>query len=445
MNTFTRDLAAGPVYRTLIYFAMPLVLASFLQSLYSIVDMLVSGRYCGGAGLSGVTNGGMVMTLVSFVAMGLSTGANVTIGQCYGAREETAQKMATSTSMGLMLALGCVLSTGLFLAARPLMIAMHAPALEESIRYFRICSVGIVFVFGYNGLSAIIRAVGDSRTPLLIIAAAASVNVGLDFLCIAGLKMGVAGAAVATVASQIVSFTIALFYTQKHQVFFGFSLFRLHIYGDKLHEILKVGVPCALLFCINGLTHLVVTVLINGYGVTASAGSGIGVRIMDLATAFITAMMNAAATVVAQCIGAARFERVKQVQRATLVLMLCVAGGLMVLVGGWAPQLTSLFVEETDVIEAAVYYLRVELALPLFFALFNAFQAIATGAGDTHFVMWNAILGLAVPRLLLSNLLHALIGLTGVYLGCVLAPIFAIPMGIWYYKTDRWMHRIGVE
>ena len=442
MNNRVRDLTTGPVYKKLILFAVPMILASFLQSVYGLIDMMITGRFCGADGLSGVYNGSMIMNLVSFVAIGLSTGGNVSIGQYYGAGDDKNRKEATSTAMGFMLIVGLVLAIALFVLARPLMRLLDAPALEEAVAYLRICAIGCIFIYGYNGLCAIIRAVGDSRTPLLIIVVAAVSNVVLDLLCIAVFEMGVIGAAIATVFSQFVSFLLALIHTQQRASFFGFTIFKLKIYRDKLKLILKIGVPSAFLFCVNGFTHLLNTSLMNGYGVVVSAGCGVGNRIVDLGTGFITATMSASSTMVAQCIGAKLYDRVRRVLRATLILNLCIGAVVLLLVQLFAPGIISLFEKSAEVIDAGVHYLRVVIFQPFIYSFFTSLHAVATGAGDTKLVMWNSIFGMALPRIVLALLLNGLIGIVGVYLSCILAPLFAIPVALWYYKKNRWQHRM---
>lgn len=442
-RTYSNDLSEGSVLKKLIMFAIPMILATFLQSVYSIVDMIVTGQYCGASGLSGVSVGGNIMTMISFIAMGLSTGGNIVIGQFYGAKDTKNRKESTATTMGFMLLFGILLAISLFLMARPIMILMKAPAIEEAVTYFRISALGCIFIFGFNALCSIIRAVGDSKTPLYIILVAAVANVGLDLLLIAVFKIGVAGAAVATVTSQFVSFLIALIYTLKHSDFFGFTIQSIKIYKVKLKLILKIGIPSALVFSINGFTHLFNTSLINGYGVAVSAGSGSALKISDLCIGFVTAMMNASSTMVAQSIGAGNYERVKKILHTNIIIDLILAIFLMAFMFFGARFAVSLFNRETEVIEAGVFYLRLIAPQALTYVFFTSLHAVATGAGDAKWVMWNSIFGMAIPRVLLTIVLNHFIGLGGVALSCVFAPLCAIPVGVYYYKTNRWRHQMS--
>ena len=439
----TNDLTEGPVPKKLLRFAFPIILATFLQSVYGIVDMVIVGQYLGSSALSGVSVGGNLMNFFSFVALGLSTGGNVVIGQFFGSGDEEKRKESTATTFAFMLLVGLSLFILVFILTVPLIQLMQAPSEAEAQAYLRICAVGCIFIFGYNALCSIIRAVGDSRTPLLIIAVAAVVNVGLDFLLIGPFHMKVAGAAVATVSSQCISFLIALLHVLRTSDFFGFSIRNIRIYKDKLKLILKIGIPSALVFCINGITHMFNLSLINTHGIAASAGCGSAIKVSDLSIGFITSMMNASATMCAQCIGAKKYARVRQVFQSCLLTELCIAVCLSAVMFFGADLLIGLFNTETQVILLGSSYLKI-LAFQVFtYIFFTSLHSVATGAGDAKLVMWNSIAGMAFPRVILSLVFHQLIGLTGMALSCVVAPLCAIPAALIYYKKGKWQHSLG--
>lgn len=440
---YSSDLTEGSVLKKLLLFAIPMMLATFLQSIYSIVDMIIVGRYCGPEGLSAVSVGGNIMTMITFIAMGLSIGGNVVIGQFYGSNDESKRKESTATTMGFMLLVGVVLATVLCVLSKQIMILMNAPSLAEAEVYFKICSVGIVFIFGFNALCSVIRAVGNSKTPLFIIFIAAIVHVGLDIILIVLFDVGVKGAAVATVVSQFMSFFIALVYTLKHSDFFGFTIKNIRIYWDKLVLILKIGIPSALVFCINGFTHLFNMSMVNNYGVEVSAGCGSALRISDLCIGFITAMMNASSTMSAQCIGAGKYERVKKILHANIVIDMLISVVLIGFMVAGASFSISLFNNEKEVIAAGSYYLKLLAPQAFTYIFFTSMHAVAMGAGDAKWVMWNSILGMALPRMILAIVLNHYVGLGGIALSCVLAPLFAIPVALYYYKASRWMHKIN--
>lgn len=419
-----------------------MVLATLLQSLYGIVDMVITGQYCGSAGLSGVSVGSNLMTMFSMIAVGLSTGGNIVIGQYFGARDEKNRQEATATTVAFLVITGIGIAAILFVLAKPILLLMQAPAMEEAMVYFRICAVGCIFIYGYNALCAVIRAVGNSKTPLYIILAAALVNVGLDLLLIGVFRIGVAGAAIATVSSQLISFLIALLYVLRKPELFGFRLNAVRISAEKLKLILKVGIPNALVFCINGITHSVNFSLVNTYGVAASAGCGSALKVIDICIGFVTTNQNASATMVAQCIGAGKYERVRQTFRACLLVGLAMSLILMAVMFFGARQLIGLFNGEPEVLELGAAYLRI-IALQAFtYIFFTSLNSVASGAGDAKIVMLNCILCMALPRILLAVTLNHLIGLNGMAWSNVLAPLVAIPIGLWYLLSEKYKHQL---
>ena len=159
---------------------MPLVASSLLQALYSMVDTVIAGHFAGSAAISAINNSGQILNILTKIAIGITTGGNIIIGQYYGAKEQGRLGEASGTLLSLSLLLGAATAVGLYAGAYPLLGLLGAPAMEQSVAYLRICAVGMVFVFGYNALSAVLRGVGDSRTPLLIIGVATVVNTVLD-------------------------------------------------------------------------------------------------------------------------------------------------------------------------------------------------------------------------------------------------------------------------
>lgn len=195
MASGERDLTRGSVWRQVLAYAMPLVASSLLQALYSMVDTVIAGHFAGSAAISAINNSGQILNILTKIAIGITTGGNIIIGQYYGAKEQGRLGEASGTLLSLSLLLGAATAVGLYAGAYPLLGLLGAPAMEQSVAYLRICAVGMVFVFGYNALSAVLRGVGDSRTPLLIIGVATVVNTVLDLWFVAGLGMGTAGAA----------------------------------------------------------------------------------------------------------------------------------------------------------------------------------------------------------------------------------------------------------
>lgn len=439
MNTkIQTNLTEGSVPKTLIKYAIPMVATSLLQSLYSIIDMIVVGQFVGSSALSAINNGTLIMGLLTQIAIGLTIGGNILIGQYFGAKNMEESKASAGTLFAFFSLASFITMFVFFFAARYLLILLDAPSLAEATTYLKICTFGIFFIFGYNALSAILRAVGNSKKPLHFIFASTSVNITLDFVFVAWLGLGVAGAALATVIAQGVSFSLAFLYVYKHREELGFARKYLRIDFSKVRMILKFGFPIALQGMVASVSWLVVAFLINQYGVDVSAANGVSNKIKEFCQLFIAATTSAAATMAAQNIGAGKYERAKEIMFTCLKITLTVAVTMIVIVQCTAPFLISLFTSDPVVSSHAILNLRIEIMAQVFYAGFQTFNILATGSGHTFFVMANSFLNCIVVRLVLAIILEATIGNIGIYIACMIAPSSSVPVGYWYYRSNKW-------
>ena len=420
MASGERDLTRGSVWRQVLAYAMPLVASSLLQALYSMVDTVIAGHFAGSAAISAINNSGQILNILTKIAIGITTGGNIIIGQYYGAKEHGRLGEASGTLLSLSLLLGAATAVGLYAGAYPLLGLLGAPAMEQSVAYLRICAVGMVFVFGYNALSAVLRGVGDSRTPLLIIGVATVVNTVLDLWFVAGLGMGTAGAALATTAAQAVSFGMALVLVARRTGLLQpkLSFFRMH-------------------------GALVVTFLVNQYGVDVSAGNGVAIKIKDICQLFISAMASGATTMIAQNLGASKFERAKDVMYTAMKITCAMAAAMIVLVELFAPQMAAVFTNEAAVRDAAVLNLRIEILGQIFYAVFMVYHALAIGAGHSTFAMLSSFANCIVFRVVLSLLFNHLWGIYGLYAACAVAPSISVPLGWLYTRSGVWRRSLA--
>ena len=443
MASGERDLTRGSVWRQVLAYAMPLVASSLLQALYSMVDTVIAGHFAGSAAISAINNSGQILNILTKIAIGITTGGNIIIGQYYGAKEQGRLGEASGTLLSLSLLLGAATAVGLYAGAYPLLGLLGAPAMEQSVAYLRICAVGMVFVFGYNALSAVLRGVGDSRTPLLIIGVATVVNTVLDLWFVAGLGMGTAGAALATTAAQAVSFGMALVLVARRTGLLQpkLSFFRMH--GALLRLILRLGIPSALQMTIAGFSWLVVTFLVNQYGVDVSAGNGVAIKIKDFCQLFTAAMANSAASMIAQTLGAKKFDRAKQVMDETMKITLLISAGMIAIVELFTPQLVAVFTSDAKVAEAAVLNLRIEILAQVFYASFPVYNALAIGAGHSLFAMANSFVNCILFRVVLAVTLNHFFGIVGLYTACMLAPAISVFLGHLYAKSRVWRRSLA--
>lgn len=439
------DLTTGGIYRSLVKYAAPVVGSNLLQALYGLVDTIVAGQFIGSAALSGLTNATMVTNMFTQILLGLCMGGGILVGQYFGAKDRgNTQASAATLFTGSLLA-GVIAAAVLFAGSRWILTLLGAPALEEADVYLRTCAVGFVFVAGYNGAAAVLRAVGNSKAPLACVAATAGVNVVLDVLFVAGFHWGVFGAALATVISQAASFVVAVWHLGRGADTFGISLRKLGLRRDMLRRELKLGLPCAVQMSVAAISWLSVTFLINGYGISVSAGNGVSNRIKEFCQLFITAMTTATSSMIAQNIGAGQFDRARKTMYSAMKITVTMALVIIGIVQLCAPWLVALFTEDGETAAAAVRNLRIEIFGQIFYAMFLVYHGLMLGSGDTWFVFLSSFINCVLARILLGVTFNHFWGLDGLYLACMIAPFTSVPFGAWYDRSGRWRRTLIKE
>ncbi len=432
------DLTRGGIASQLVRYAIPLVVSSILQAAYGIVDMIVAGRLIGPDGLSAITNASTVTTMLTQIITGLCMGGGILIGQHYGAKQSAQCRSACTALYTLGWLYGLIASVGLFFTSRGILTLLGAPAPEQATEYLRICSLGFFFIAGYNALSAMLRAVGNSRAPLYCIGATTLVNVVLDLLLVGPLQMGVAGAAWATVIAQAISCLVALISVLRGYAVFGIRLRSLALPGPQVRSELRLGIPCAVQMSVAALSWLSITFIVNSYGVAVSAGNGVSAKIKDLCQMFTVAMSTAASGMIAQNIGAREYLRARKTLYTAMAIAIGMAVLIIVAVEFTAPWLTALFTSDAQTSAAAVLNLRIEIIGQIFYACFLVYHGLMLGAGDTWFVFLSSFLNCIAARIILGFLFNHFFGILGLYAACMIAPLASVPFGIWYERSGRW-------
>lgn len=432
------DLTEGVIWKKLVIYALPVVLSSLLQSAYSITDLIVAGWFIGKGGISAINNSSQVMVILTQVIMGISTGGNILMGQYFGSKDRENRVKTNQTLFAFAMVAGAITTVVLFLLSRLILMGLGAPALEEAALYLRICAFGLVPIFGYNALSSMLRSVGDSKQPFYCVAVTAVCNIVLDILFMGVFQWGVAGAALATVLSQVASFLVCLVYVLRYKDLFGLALKGLTIQKDKLAQMLKLGIPAAVQMTVVGLSWLAMTFLINRYGVEASAASGICAKVKDVALMFTLAMYSAATTMIAQCLGARKYDRASKVVHIAMRISLAMAAVVILVIELFAPQILSVFNPDGLTMEIALQNLRIEILGQIFYASFMVYNALPTGAGHPMFALFSSLLNCIVVRVVLALILNHTMGLVGIFWACAIAPASSVPLGYIYERTGVW-------
>lgn len=396
-------MTTGTPWKHILRFSLPVVAGSLLQQLYNTVDAIVVGRFAGEAALSAVGTTGSFAFLFLAIAIGFSSGNGVVVAQYYGARRDDMVRTSASTGILFLMGLGIVCAVlGIVTAVPAYSYFVNVPDrfFDLTIVYFRIYSAGLIFQFGYNIFSAILRAVGDSAATLYFLLISSVINIGLDLLFVASFHWGVAGAAVATVISQAASFIAAYIYMRiKHPVFrFGFLDYRWN--RAMVMRTVQVGFPISLQLILVSVGFTFIQRAVNGFGQSMTASFTVGQRVEMYLNLPANAFQTTLATYTGQNVGAGKLKRIKTGAMQTFVLSI----GLTVIIS----SLVWIFTEPiigffglSD--QAAVYcfsHIRavalINLILAAYLPLFGVFQGtghsglpaiIACGALGTRLIM----------------------------------------------------------
>lgn len=444
-DTQIRDFTRGSIPKQLFSFAWPLFLSNLLQVVYNMIDMMIVGNVLGKSGLSAVSVGGDVSNFLTFVAMGFSNAGQVLIARYIGARERHKLGKFVGTMSSFLISCAVFLSVVGLLFQKEILQVMNTPpeALEGALHYSGVCMAGLVFIYGYNIVSAILRGMGDSKHPFIFISMAAVINLILDIVFVMGFGMGPGGAALATVISQAISFlTCAVFLTKNRQKFelnIGMREF-LHWDKEMISSLIKLGAPMAIKSASVQVTKLFVNSWINSYGVAVSAFAGIANKVASIANLISTAMNTAGSTMVGQNLAAKEYERVKKILKQLAILTLSVSTLMSVAVCLFPNEIFGIFTSESDVLVIAGGYVPIAVLVFYGSALRAVMNALINGSGNYKINFATAILDAIVLRIGLALLFGLALGMEhyGFWLGDALAGFTPFWIGLIFYFSGGW-------
>ena len=447
-GTIIRDLTQGSVTQLLLVFAFPLLCSNLLQTFYNMVDMVVIGRFVGKTGLSAVSIGGDVLHFLTFLVMGFSNAGQVILSQYIGAGQHDRVKGTIGTMFTVTFGMAVVLSIFCSIFLDDFLQLMNTPA--ECLQYTRdysfICVLGLIFIYGYNLVSAILRGMGDSKHPFIFIAVATVVNLILDLVFVAGFGTGPAGAALATVIGQAVSFLWAIFYLYRHKEAFGFD-FKLQSFRPDpvvLPKLVKLGLPMILQSAAINFSMLFVNSYINAYGVVASAVTGIGNKLGSITAVVTNALSTAGSSMVGQNIGAEKYHRVPKIIGVSAIFDVAFALLLSFLTVFFPRTIFGFFNSDPEVLDMAMTYIPVAVLLYMGFAARSPFFALINGSGNARLNLIVGLLDGVICRVGLAMLMGLAMnmGIMGFWLGNAFAGYMPFLIGGVYFLTGRWKKRL---
>lgn len=442
MAKFENDLSKGNVVKQLIMFSLPFLVSNLIQTLYSVVDMIVVGQFAGTVSMSGVNIGSQVTMMITNMVLGLCVGATVLIGQYLGAGDRKALKETIGTLLSTLMVMAVVITIVMILVQEPLLRLIQTPAesFDEAKSYFFITMLGTVFIFGYNALSAIMRGMGDSKNPLIFVAIACVINIFLDVWFVCGFKMGAAGAALATVISQAVSMILCIIYLAKNNFIFDFKLSSFAFHKERLKLLLKIGIPTSVQNIATSVSFLFLTALVNSLGVVASAAVGAVGKLNGFAILPAIAMSSSVSAMSAQNIGAGKIERAKKTMFTGMAVGMTISVIVFAAFNLFPQQLLRIFGNDAEMIEKGTVYIHAfsfdYLIVPMVFC----FNGLFTGAGHTTFSLVNSSISAILGRIPAAYILGIVfdMGLFGFGLGAPIASFISLVLGIGFFLSGKW-------
>ena len=412
MHKNNQSMLEGPLLRGIIGYTVPIILTSVLQLLFNAADLVVVGRFCGSISVAAVGATGSITSLIVNLFIGLSVGAGVTVAHGVGSREDAVVHRTVHTAIPMALISGVIVSIFGVLMSEKLLIMMGTPenVLKLSAVYMKIYFCGIVFTMVYNFAASILRAVGDTRSPLLFLSIAGVVNVVLNLIFVTQLHMNVAGVALATTISQGVSAVAMVIVLMKRTDAAKLQLGKLRIYKVQLMKMLRIGLPAGVQSSLFSISNVMIQSSVNSFGDILMSGNAASQNIEGFLYVSLNAFHQTAVNYIGQNVGAKQYGRVKKIVWICLGLVSMVGVGMGLLICGFGENLLSIYI--TDSAEAIAWGL-VRMKIICRFYFLCGLMDVSTGA----------LRGMGTS---VSPMIISVLGVCGIRIGWI-ATIFQIP------------------
>ena len=466
------NLTEGNVKRVLLSFAVPCLIAYAMQAAYGAVDLFVVGKFCQTSAVSAVSIGSQAMQLITSFVVGISMGTTVLIGRSSGENDRAMIKKTIQSSVWILIILSFVLTLLMLLNGQTIAVWMQTPAkaLAETKTYIHICSIGIPFIVMFNVNAAIMRGMGNSKTPMQIVGISGLCNVVGDFILSGMLHNGVAGVAVATAASQAVSALISLIALRRlesassrialeHPDSGSGRIALEHPDSDSCHfpfapdgyctkKIFAVGLPIAMQDTLINISFMILTLVANRRGLEASSAVGIVEKLISFMFLVPSSMMSAVSTFTAQNSGAHKYDRIHECIIFSIVVT-AGFGALMCLISWTIPDiLTSIFTKDPRVIEYAGEYIRSYSIDCILVGVTFALNGYLNGIGNSLVTFIHNTLAIFAVRIPAAFLLSSMFPDTMFPMGFAspLGSLFSIIFLVFYFSVkNKKLNDVGVK
>jgi putative MATE family efflux protein len=441
------DMTKGGTAKQILLFTIPMFIGSVFQQCYNLVDSIIVGKFLGKGALAAVGASFPIMFLLIALTMGATMGITVMISQFYGAKNYEKVKICIETSYIFLVITALGLTVIGFLFSEHILVFLRTPAevIGDAKVFINVIFSGLIFLFGYNSISAILRGLGDSRTPLYLLIFSVFVNIVLDLLFIVVFKWGIWSAAFATVIAQGVAFFGGIIYLQRINPLFKVNYFKLRFDREIFKESLMIGLPSGVQQMLVAAGMMALTRIVNLFGTDALAAFTAAGRIDSFAMMPAMNLSMAISTFVGQNIGAGKHERVRSAMKTIILMSVVISLIISFIVIVFSKPLLGLFTNDAAVIAIGQHYLFIVGGFYLAFMLMFIFHGALRGAGDTIIPMFITLFSLWIIRIPVSSFLSTKIGTDGIWWGIPIAWVIGAVFSGIYFSTGRWKKKVVIN
>lgn len=441
-----KDLTVGKEHVQIFYFAVPMLFGNLFQQLYNVVDSVVVGKFLGDDALAAVGASFPIIFLLISLIIGFTIGGSITVSQFFGAKQYDKVRISVDTinivimvASLVMGALGIIFSDQIFM-----LIDLPEEVIPDASIYLRIYLLGLPFLFGFSNISALLRGVGDSQTPLYFLIFSTLLNIVLDLFFVAGLGYGIASVALATVISQALGLVLAAIWIRKN------DMLRFRIRGMVFDKIIfnksqRIGLPSGIQHVLFSLGMLALFGIVNKFGVKVIAGYSAAMRLDSLAIMPAMNLSGALSTFVGQNMGAGKFERIGRGLRATLVMSTGISVAITAIMFFFGETLMKMFSSDPEVIRYGVEYLVIVSSFYFVFSALFSVNAVMRGAGDMIVPMIITLISLWLIRIPFANYFMDTLGEKAVWWSAPVGWTMGLLLSFLYYYNGRWKRKFRLD
>jgi len=442
-----QDFTSGHEGKLIFKFAAPMLIGNIFQQLFSVVDSIVVGKYIGKEALAAVGASFPVIFIMISLIIGLVMGTTIVISQYFGAKDMVNVKKAIDTMYICSAIFGVIATVVGILVSEPILRFIDLPEelMPQATLYLKIYLSGILIFFGFNGTSAVLRGLGDSKTPLYFLIIASVVNIILVILFVGVFGWGVGGAAAATLIANAIAFGLAIWWLNKTHKLIRISIRRLNFDKEIFRQSLRIGLPTSVQQTLVAMGGIALINIVNKFGTEVIAGYSVASRLDSLALVPAMSFSQALSAFVGQNIGANKIDRIRAGLIATIKMsgIVTVITTLFIVIFG--RFVMSMFTNDQEVIHIGSQYLTIVSLFYLAFTMMFIYNGVTRGAGDTLMPMIFSLISLWLIRIPFAWYFAGKFGIQGIWWAIPAGWMIGWMLSYFYYKTGRWKTKAVVR